>query len=254
MSYPLSSTVTAGQPTAADHYNNLRTDALYLGQSSANAVPLGTFLQRYAQGLKIEYLAVNRLRITYNSINPATVMIKGVMCQAAANIDLASGMFSGAAATWYMFANQSAGSTTFTLSVNTSATETANQVLIGQVYWDGSNVTNVVSYYDYAAGLPVADYDSGWFACAYSNTYTKLHGFGTLPRNVVLFHSTDSAGNSECIKVEVVSNDSTGVSCLGADINYVYVTASLSPGAGCVFSTRRNSGSGYYRILAWRYL
>jgi hypothetical protein len=252
MSYPSSSAVTAGQPTAADHYNNLRSDALFLGAASADAVPLGTFLQRYAQGLKLEYLVTNRLRIAYNSIKPATVMLKGVMCQAAANIDLASGMFSGAAATWYVFANQSAGSTTFTLSVNTSATETASQVLIGQVYWDGANVTNVVSYHDYAAGLPAADYDSGWFACAYTTTYTKLHGFGALPRSVLLLHSTDSAGASECVKVEVVSNGSAGIGCLGMDTSYVYITASSSSTAGCVYSSRRNSGSGYYRILAWR--
>ncbi len=252
MSYPLSSPVTAGQPTAADHYNNLRSDALHLGQAAADAVPLGTFLQRFSQGLKLEYLASNRLRIAFNSINPATVMIKGVMCQAAANVDLPSGLFSGAAAAWYVFANQSARSTTFTLTVNTSATEAANQVLIGQVYWDGSNVTNVVSYYDYSAGLPASDYDSGWFACAYSNTYTKLHGFGALPRSVLLLHSTDSAGASECVKVEVVSNGSAGIGCLGMDTSYIYVTASSASTAGCVYSSRRNSGSGYYRILAWR--
>ena len=103
MSYPLSSPVTAGQPTAADHYNNLRKDALRLGQADADAVPIGTFFQRFTQALDIEILATNRLRVPYIAINPPTVMIKGYMCQATANVDLPSSQFSGAAATWYIF-------------------------------------------------------------------------------------------------------------------------------------------------------
>ena len=33
MTYPLSTTVSAGQPTAAAHYNHLRSDALRFGQA-----------------------------------------------------------------------------------------------------------------------------------------------------------------------------------------------------------------------------
>ncbi len=51
MAYPLSSEVSAGQPTASAHYNNLRDDALYLGMGSANAVAWWQQLDRVAATL-----------------------------------------------------------------------------------------------------------------------------------------------------------------------------------------------------------
>jgi len=95
MTYPTSTDVAAGQPTQAAHYNTLRGDALRLGAAEADAVRLGTFLGRYASGIKLQYLATNRLRLPYVTIAPPTLMINGVMCQAVANVDLAAGMFSG---------------------------------------------------------------------------------------------------------------------------------------------------------------
>ena len=43
MTYPLSSEVSSGQPTAAAQYNNLRRDALRLGQADADAATHGGF-------------------------------------------------------------------------------------------------------------------------------------------------------------------------------------------------------------------
>jgi hypothetical protein len=63
MTYPTSSPVSAGQPTASSHYNTLRADALYLGQLERDSTSLGALLQRYESGLCLEYLAVNRLRV-----------------------------------------------------------------------------------------------------------------------------------------------------------------------------------------------
>ena len=100
MAYPLSSDVSSGQPTAYQHYNNLRADALYLGQAAADVVSLGAFFQRYADNIKIEYLATNRLRVPHVASRPATMMINGLMLQAAANVDLPASSFSGGAATW----------------------------------------------------------------------------------------------------------------------------------------------------------
>ena len=53
MTYPLSSAVSAGQPTAVDHYNNLRLDALYLGQAAADAVGMAALLNRWEQNLNL---------------------------------------------------------------------------------------------------------------------------------------------------------------------------------------------------------
>lgn len=253
MTYPLSSEVSAGQPTAAAQYNNLRLDALTLGQPVTDAVKLQTFLRKYISGMKIQYLAANRLRVPYDPNNPPTIMINGCMLQATDNVDLPAGQFSGAAALYYVFANRSAGSSSFTLSVNTSATETADQRVIGTACWDGSSVTTVTSYSYNPSGLAPADYDSGWFACAYNNTYTKAHSLGTTPRLVTLLHNTAADGSAESVAVHVARQDAAIYEAvLGYDSINITVTAAANNAGGTIFSTRRQSASGYYRILAWK--
>ena len=251
MTYPLSSSVSAGQPTAADHYNNLRKDALNLGQADLDAVNLGTFLQRFSSGIKLQYLATNRVRVPYNNSNPPTLMVNGFMLQASANVDLPSGLISGAAATWYFFAVRTAGSTTFTLTANTSSSETTDQRLIGQAYWNGSALVSVLSYLA-PTTLPPADYDSGWFACASNNIYTHAHGLGSIPRLIMLYHSTDSAGSSEWVPVTVVQDSTAEKSPISCDAINVYVqTGNSADYYATCFSMRRLSLTGYYRLFVW---
>lgn len=141
MTYPLSSDVTAGQPTAAAHYNNLRADALRLGNSEADAVTLGALLARFEDGLRLEVLEGSRLRVPASPAEPVTLLIGGVPLSAVNHVDLSvSGAPSGAAGEWFVFAVQSAGSTTFTLEVNTSAAESSGRRLIGRFHWDGSAI------------------------------------------------------------------------------------------------------------------
>lgn len=247
MTYPLSSPVSAGQPTAADHYNNLRKDALNLGQADADVVNLGTFLKRFASAIKLEYLATNRVRVPYVSTNPPTLVINGCMLQATANVDLPAGLISGAAATWYFFAVRTPGSTTFTLTANTSPSETTDQRIIGQAYWDGSDLKTIQSYLQ-APPFPPADYDSGWFSCATSQTYTKAHGLGNYPRLVKLYHSANSAGSDEWVEVTLVDDGGDERNCLGLDAVSIYVTTGATK---VVTSMRRSSATGYYRLFAW---
>jgi hypothetical protein len=247
MAYPLSADVATGQLTAASHYNNLRADATRIGQALADVVPLGSFLSRYAEGVLISYLATNRVRVAFVTTNPATLMVNGYMLQAAANVDLAAGLFSGAAATWYIFAIRSAGSTTFTLGVNTSSAEAADQRVIGECYWDGTNVVNVKSYF--VSPLSAPDYDSGWFAVAYNNTYTKAHNLAQTPNMVIIEHSTASGGTGELVACYVQYG---GISGVGYDGTNVYFQCYNNAGAGVVNSTRRAAGNGYARVKAWR--
>jgi len=249
MTYPLSSPVTPGQPTAADHYNNLRKDAINLGQADADAVTLNIFLARFSNGVKLEYLANNRVRVPYSLSNPPTLMVNGFMIQAAAHVDLPAGLISGPAAIWYIFAVRTAGSTTFTLTANTSASETTDQRLIGQAYWNGSALGSVVGYLS-PSTLPTADYDSGWFACAPNTVYTKSHGLGVCPRLIRLYHATDSAGTSEWVPVEIVQNGNVLASPISCDMINVYVQTGASDNSTC-YSTRRLSSSGYYRLFVW---
>jgi len=141
MSYPLSSPVSAGDATLASHYNNLRSDALYLGQLPADAVALAALLERYESRLLIERLNTDQLRVPASAVEPVSLMIAGYMCQAVANVDLAADQKpSGAANSYYIFANRAASSTTFTLTVSTSITEAADQRRIGRFYWDGAKI------------------------------------------------------------------------------------------------------------------
>lgn len=141
MTYPTSSPVSAGQPTASSHYNTLRADALYLGQLERDSTSLGALLQRYESGLCLEYLAVNRLRVPASAAAPVSLAVNGCMLQAAENIDLPGGAApTGPAAVWYVFAVQSAGSSSFTIDCNTSPGESSSRRRIGSFYWDGSTI------------------------------------------------------------------------------------------------------------------
>lgn len=248
MAYPLSSEVSSGQPTLANHYNYLRKDAIRLGQDDADAVALGTFFKRFARGIVINYLATNRIRIPYVTTDPPTLMINGCMCQATTDVDLAAGSFSGGAATWYVFANRAAGSSSFSLTVNTSATEGPDQRIIGEVEWDGHNIINFKDYF--RSGLGTPDYDSGWFPCAYNNTYTKAHSMNRYPKLVVLVHATSSSGTGEWVLVNLAYS-SNFLGLVGWDETNIYVQTVNNSSSGTVGSTRRTSAGGYYRIFAW---
>jgi len=251
--YPLSTEVSAGQPTASAQYNNLRKDALTLGASPEDARTLGQFFTRFISGVRLEYLGSNRLRIPFITTNPPTLMIAGYMCQAQANVDLPSGCFSGAAAEWYIFARRNPGSTAFTLEVNTSPVEGTDQRLIGQCYWDGGSL-NASSVHTYSAqGLGLPDYDSGWFAVADGNLYARNHNLGQAPRLVILLHANTSTPNpnDELALVNTVGV-TYGVSCLGWDSTNIYAHCGSFTGYGTIMSTRRNSGSGFWRLQAWR--
>ena len=141
MTYPLSSEVSAGQPTAADHYNHLRQDALFLGNESDNSTALGTFLSTYAANLNLELLETNRLRIVANNNSSVSIMVAGRLLRTTANIDLSTALApSGSAALWYVFVEAENGDSTPHLTINTSSNPTASQRLIASFYWDGSQI------------------------------------------------------------------------------------------------------------------
>ena len=141
MSYPLSTDVAAGDNTASAQYNNLRSDALRLGNLAADAVNLGSLIEFFESKLNIIRLATDTVRVSASAAVPVALIIASVPVRAVANVDLAAGDApSGGADTWYVFANRTAGSTSFTLSVSTVSAEGANQRRIGQFYWDGTKI------------------------------------------------------------------------------------------------------------------
>ncbi len=157
MSYPTSSDVAAGQPTASAHYNTLRADALRFGEAAADSVNLGELFSRYEHNLRLQYLATNRLRVPGSVTVPVGIVINGIPLRSVANVDLAAGSApSGAAATYYVFAIATAASTTFTIDVNTSSAEGTDQRLIGSFYWDGSAIVQdsiITSYGEFLESM-----------------------------------------------------------------------------------------------------
>ncbi len=251
MTYPTSSDVAGGQPTLAAHYNNLRKDALYLGNLSTESIPLGSFIEGLVTGMKLEYLATNRVKVPHVAAAPAKIMIDGYLLQSYADVELPAGLFSGATATWYIFAVR-ASTSTFTLSVSTSAAVIPGTRLIGQCYWDGTNIRDksVFSYFQHE--LPTPDYDSGYFAVAYNNTYIKGHNLMSLPALVVLLHCTSSTGAAVHSVVGNVGPVSTPRSPLYYDTVNIGVETGNDATNGTLLGRPSNSGGGYYRILAWR--
>lgn len=254
MSYPNSSDVASGQPTASSHYNNLRKDAVYLGNVAADSVNLSSFLQSFVLNMNIDYLAENRLRIPYDSQAPATIMISGCMLLQTANIDLAASSFSGAAATWYIFANRAAGVTSFTLSVNTSPVPAADQRLIGEVYWDGTNLSQgSIFSYSRSDDALAPDYDSGWFAVTTATWYGKTHGLGKRPRFVICEHGTAVSDTNAVSHLVVVGNTASPY-ILGYpiyDVTTIGGSTGTSTSSGTLASSSGSSAAGYHRYKAW---
>ena len=152
MTYPTSSDVSAGQPTAANHYNYLRADALRFGEPVADAVNLADLFSRYEHNLRMEYLATNKIRVPATNIAPVGIVINGTPLRAVANVDLAAAP-SGAAGMFYVFAVATPASTTFTIVISTSATEETDQRLIGSFYWGGSAIVQDSIQTEYSSFL-----------------------------------------------------------------------------------------------------
>jgi hypothetical protein len=140
MTYPLSSDVVPGQPTAADHYNNLRADALRLGQVPADSNNLSEILARQEQNLTIVLLGADRVRVPCSTAAPVALVVDGYfILRSTVNVDLpVSGKPSGSEDTWYVFAVRTPGSNSFSLEVNTSPLESSGRRLIGSFYWNGT--------------------------------------------------------------------------------------------------------------------
>lgn len=253
MTYPASSDVSAGQPTASAHYNNLRKDALYLGNTITESVNLGSFLDDYVENLSLEYLATNRVKVPYDANRPARMMINGRMLKATADVTLPSGELTGfPAGTYYVFAFRLAAPE-FGLAIASTPALMADTKLIGQFYYDGASIITgtIICYYN--ADLPPADYDSGWWACAYGTAYTKNHYLGVDPRLVVLFYCASADGSTNQYPVFALKDTAGYMSPLMLVTNTsIRVKTGSDAAAGVYTGTFAVSAAGYYRVQAWR--
>lgn len=140
MPYPLSSPINPGDPTLASQYNNLRSDALYLGCSTTDSVTLAKLLESYETNLKLQKLNTAQVVVPASSSAPVSLFIGSYPVQALSSVELPSASAPNGTGTWYVFANRSSGSTAFTLTISTSPTEGSNQRRIGRFYFDGETI------------------------------------------------------------------------------------------------------------------
>ncbi len=254
MPYPLSSSVSSGQPTLAAHYNNLRSDALYNGNLAADSNPLGALLATYAANISFQKLSLSRIRIPYDASRPPTLVIDGCMLKATANIDLPGGLIVSTG-TWYIIASHVAGSTTFAITANSSPSLAAGQILLGEVYFDGSTIGLMKVYVNSVSRFPDPDYDSGWFAVNSAGTYTRSHALGDQPSLVTLVYAA-SAGGTPVVPVTIVYAVTPAGSVYDPiyydATNIVVKTGDSSSYDAVVHSRIAQANTGYYRIRAWK--
>lgn len=131
MTYPLSRVVQPGDTTLASQYNDLRSDALTLGNPESSSASLGQMLRDYRSDLA---LRGSGAEIT---LDPCGLMIDGV--PAFSGIPLTktvSAIEFSSAGLLQIAVEKSAAGAGMQLFVQTSRTVSAGQRIIGSCYWD----------------------------------------------------------------------------------------------------------------------
>lgn len=254
MTYPLSSEVSAGQPTYASQYNNLRQDALAFGQDYSDSLKIGEFLSGYAANLTLSLSGTTRLKISYDVSRPPIIVIGHCMLLRTSTVYTPADGFTGLpAGDYYIVAHRTAGSTTFTIDVETAALNSDTDRTIGVATWDGTAIEYWTSYFGENLGMPEPNWESAWFAVTTGTAYTKSHSLGVVPRMVQIVHSTSATGASEQITGfnMKLSGANTFYAGYGINTTTVVIETSTDASGGTCYSTRRVSAAGYYKIYAW---
>ena len=139
MTFPLSSPVSAGDPTEASQYNNLRKDALYLGSDPAGSGNLLQLLYQSMGEISLTRVSATTIRLSASAAAPCALMIGGIICAVTADRTiLLTGTALPAAGRYYVYAvAQSDG--TFILDAADNNVP-ANGRMIGTFLWDGTGI------------------------------------------------------------------------------------------------------------------
>ena len=139
MAYPLSSPVVAGDPTEADQYNNLRSDALYLGADPAGSGNLLQLLYQSMGMISLTRVSATTIRLNASASSPCALMIGGTIFAVDADKSiLLTPVALPAAGRYYVYAvAQSDGS--FILDAGDNNVP-ENGRMIGTFLWDGAGI------------------------------------------------------------------------------------------------------------------
>ena len=134
MTYPLSSPVSVGTPTEADQYNNLRKDALFIGEDPAESGSVRDILLG-----RINFTRINATQFRLNASEtwPAAVTINGVIHAVTENLikDISAVDYPDAGR--YSIYAVASGSG-FTLEIGTDTP--TNGQSIGTLVWTGDGI------------------------------------------------------------------------------------------------------------------
>lgn len=139
MSYPKSSPVAAGDATEASQYNDLRSDALYLGGDPAGSGNLLQLLYQSMGQISLTRASATTIRLNASSASPCGVMISGGIFAVTADLTiLLTSVSLSTAGRCYLFAvAQSDGTFILDASYNTVI---SNGRMIGTFLWDGYGI------------------------------------------------------------------------------------------------------------------
>ena len=138
MTFPLSSAVNVGDATEVSQYNNLRKDALYLGNDPAASGNLLQLLYQSTGPISLTRISGTTIQLNASADEPCALVIGGVICVVTANLTvLLSSVTLPAAGRYYVYAvGQSNGSFILSAANNTPA----NSRRIGTFLWDGIGI------------------------------------------------------------------------------------------------------------------
>ena len=138
MSYPLSSAVTAGQATEADQYNDLRRDALYLGQDPACSGNLLELLYQGSGDIRLTRVSAASIRLEASEEAPCALMIGGRICSVRSEVTLS--LNSAVLPAPGRYGIYAVGGTDGSFSLRASAGAPAGGRQIGTFLWSGGGI------------------------------------------------------------------------------------------------------------------
>lgn len=131
MTYPLSTAVQPGDTTLASQYNDLRRDALTLGNPESSSASLGQLLNNYRSDLTLHG---NGAEIT---LDPCALMIEGVpACSETTLTKTVSALEFPSAGLLQIAVEKSVAGAGMQLVVQSNLPVSAGRRLIGSCYWD----------------------------------------------------------------------------------------------------------------------
>ena len=136
MTYPLSSPVVEGQATEAAQYNNLRSDALYLGGDPAASGTVRDLLYSSYGDLPLSSAGPSTIVLSASDSAPAALMIGGVAYAVNSNLTLALSSVDMPDPGRYTIYAAAGSDGSFSLALVSSNSSRA----IGSFLWDGSGI------------------------------------------------------------------------------------------------------------------